>query len=71
MQKGCQISENILVLQKKEVYLSSDFSLFSHKKGGKIAEISLEKWSFSILRTTMEYPFFMEMQGTRLIIHKF
>ncbi len=62
IRKGCQISENMLVLQeKKGVNLSSDFSLFSRKKGVKLLKISLEKGPFSILRTTMEYPFFMEM----------
>ncbi len=41
--------------------LSSDFSLFSHKKGVKLLKISLEKGLFSNLRPTMEYPFFMEV----------
>ncbi len=77
MWKGCKISENILVLVKKGIDLSSNFSLFSHKKGVKLLKISLEKGSFSILRPTMEYPFFMEvpvpgMYSTvsRLVEHK-
>ncbi len=61
VRKGCKISENILVLQKKEVNLSSDFSFFWCKKGVKLLKISLEKGPFSIFRTTMEYPFFMEV----------
>ncbi len=57
--KGCKISENILVLQKKGGNLSSDLSLFSRKKGVKLLKISLEKGYFSILWTMMGYPFFM------------
>ncbi len=68
MQKGCNISENILVLQKKGVNLSSDFSFFSCKKKVKLLKLSLEKGSFSILRTTMEYPFFMEVQVPGCIV---
>ncbi len=47
--------------RKKGVNLSSDFSLFSCKKGVKLLKISLEKGPFSILRTMMENPFFMEV----------
>ncbi len=60
MRKGCKISENIHVLWKR----SSNFSLFSHKMGVKLLKISLEKGPFSILRLTMEYPFFMEVPST-------
>ncbi len=45
---------------KNGLNLSPDFSLSSWEKGLKFLKISLEKGSFSILRTTMEYPFFME-----------
>ncbi len=46
---------------EKSINLNYDFSLFSHKNEVKLLKISLEKESFSILRTTMEYPFFMEV----------
>ncbi len=59
--KGVKFLKISLFYRKKEVNLSSNFSLFSRKKGVKLLKISLEKLPFSILRKTMEYPFFMEV----------
>ncbi len=56
-----------LFCEKKGANLSSDFSLFSCKKGVKLLKISLEKGSFPIFRLMMEYPFFIKVPILGLI----
>ncbi len=62
--KGCQISENILVLQEKEDKFKLWFLVVFTQKGGKIAENILGKGAFFNSQNADGVPIFHGSAGT-------
>ncbi len=65
MWKGCKMSENILVLQKKGGKFKVWFLIVFKQKGGKIAENIIGKWVLFNNQNDDGVPIFHGRAGTR------